>query len=184
MKEIWRKIPGTFYSASSFGRIRSDGRRIRYFLPRFGGIWCVRRTQSRIIKCSWPKDRKRYAMTSVTFENGRRKPFGVHQLIALAFIGPCPPGKEVCHNNGNNRNCRPGNIRYDTPKENHKDKQLHGTLLEGEDVATSKLTKSEVKTIRRLAGRGVVQTRLAEKFDVGPMQISRIVRRIQWKSVS
>lgn len=51
----------------------------------------------------------------------------VHQLIALTFLGPCPPGLEVCHNDGNPANNHIGNLRYDTQSENELDKVRHGT---------------------------------------------------------
>lgn len=45
----------------------------------------------------------------------------VHVLVAEAFIGPRPPGLQVCHNDGNKNNNTLSNLRYDTPKANWQD---------------------------------------------------------------
>lgn len=56
-----------------------------------------------------------------------RKLIPVHQLVALAFIGPRPDGMDVCHNNGDGQDNRPGNLRYDTRTSNNRDTVAHGT---------------------------------------------------------
>lgn len=48
----------------------------------------------------------------------------------------------------------------------------------------SKLTEDQVREIRKLAAEGMVQRRIAAKFGVGPMQISRIVNGQRWKWVT
>lgn len=67
-----------------------------------------------------------YPVVTLT-ANGTQKRFGVHQLVALAFIGPCPPGKEVRHLDGNPANRAASNLTYGTHGENMLDKALHGT---------------------------------------------------------
>lgn len=53
----------------------------------------------------------------------------VHQLVAEAFIGPRPPGTEVCHRNGDGLDNRPSNLRYGTHQENMLDRREHGTAV-------------------------------------------------------
>lgn len=48
----------------------------------------------------------------------------------------------------------------------------------------SKLTEDQVREIRKLAAEGMVQRRIAAKFGIGPMQISRIVNGTRWKWVT
>src|SRR4029077_8081835 len=48
----------------------------------------------------------------------------------------------------------------------------------------SKLSEDQVREIRKLAAEGMVQRRIAEKFGVGPMQVSRIVNGTRWKWVT
>jgi hypothetical protein len=51
----------------------------------------------------------------------------VAHLVAAAFIGPRPPGFEVCHGDGVPSNNLPENLRYDTVSANHLDRVRHGT---------------------------------------------------------
>lgn len=52
---------------------------------------------------------------------------GVHQLVALAFIGPVPEGCEVRHLDGDRANNTLANLAYGTSAENRADALLHGT---------------------------------------------------------
>ena len=58
--------------------------------------------------------------------DGSRTGYLIHRLVALAFLGPCPPGMQVCHNDGNHLNNTVTNLRYDTPGENMYDQVQHG----------------------------------------------------------
>ena len=51
---------------------------------------------------------------------------GVHQLVLLAFVGPCPEGLEVLHRDGDTHNNRLSNLKYGTRKENQADVRRHG----------------------------------------------------------
>lgn len=51
----------------------------------------------------------------------------VHRLVMAAFVGPCPDGIEVCHNNGNPADNRLSNLRYGTHSENQLDQVKHKT---------------------------------------------------------
>jgi hypothetical protein len=71
----------------------------------------------------------------------------------MVFRGPCPPGMEACHNNGDPTDNRLCNLRWDTHANNEADKIRHGTYfirarLKGERNGNSKLTEEEVRLIR------------------------------------
>jgi hypothetical protein len=56
------------------------------------------------------------------------RPLGwVHHLVLLAFRGPCPPGYERCHQDGNPSNNALGNLSYGTRRDNVLDAIRHGT---------------------------------------------------------
>lgn len=52
---------------------------------------------------------------------------GVHQLVALAFIGPCPDGQEVRHLDNVRDNNVPSNLAYGTRSDNMRDALVAGT---------------------------------------------------------
>lgn len=71
-------------------------------------------------------DSQGYALVTLSQDDQQRTRF-VHRLVALAFLGPCPPGREVRHLDGDPANCRVGNLAYGTHRENELDKRTHGT---------------------------------------------------------
>lgn len=97
------------YLVSDFGRVRS--------LPR-------NTTSGRIMKL--PPDKHGYPWVTLT-KNGKQKRRAVHQLVAEAFIGPCPEGQEVRHKDGDPANARADNLCYGTHGENMMDAVRHGT---------------------------------------------------------
>jgi DNA invertase Pin-like site-specific DNA recombinase len=50
----------------------------------------------------------------------------------------------------------------------------------GESNPNNKLSEEQIREIRKLAAEGMVQRRIAEKFGIGPMQVSRIVNGKRW----
>lgn len=108
--EEWRLIPGyERYEVSNLGRVRSlyyNGglRRVPRVLrqnPNTGGYPCVQLGQN----CTKQ----------------------VHALVALAFVGPRPPGQECRHKNGDKTDARLSNLHYGTRSQNIKDAVAHGT---------------------------------------------------------
>lgn len=117
MEEEWRSIeryPG--YEASSHGRIRSFKKRGK------GKGWFISDEPQRILH---PSDNGQGYLCVNLSSNGMSNVLRVHRLIALVFLGPCPSGKEVCHNDGNKQNNHIGNLRYDTRDMNGLDRSFH-----------------------------------------------------------
>ena len=114
---------------------------------------------------------------------GKRKAALIHVVIAETFIGPRPAGMECCHNDGNCRNNRADNLRWDTPEGNYKDRYKHGDVALGERHGWSVLNEERVMAIRkeyiprsRYASLGV----LAKKHGVGAKTVHDIVKRKTW----
>lgn len=64
---------------------------------------------------------------SVSFcVSGRQWSRLVHRLVAEAFLGPSPEGREVCHADGDPTNNDARNLRYDTRSANVLDQVIHG----------------------------------------------------------
>jgi hypothetical protein len=78
-------------------------------------------------------------------ENRRYAHKCVHQLVLMAFRGPAPSDNhEGCHNDGNARNNRLENLRWDTPSANQLDRRKHGRASRGR----SNLTDEQIALIR------------------------------------
>jgi hypothetical protein len=116
--EVWSPIPGHDYEASNLGRIRSVDRwRV---CERLGYRRWLRSYRGRILKASI--DTGGYPTVTL----GHHGQYRVHVLVMLAFVGPCPDGLEVCHNDGEHENVALSNLRYDTRKSNIEDARQHG----------------------------------------------------------
>lgn len=111
--EIWKPIPGFEgkYEASSEGRIKSLDREITR--PNRWGAETTVKWRGRILVAIENKDG--YLQTKL---GECKKPWGVHQLVAMAFHGYPPRGMTVDHIDTNKRNNRPENLEYVTAAEN------------------------------------------------------------------
>lgn len=118
--EQWRDIPGWegLYQVSDQGRVRSldrqkeyrDGR--TYFYP--GRILKLRVNQTGYLRAG-------------LYDGDKTKDCYVHRLVMWAFVGECPKGMQVCHDDGDKKNNRLKNLRYASQSDNEYDKQKHGT---------------------------------------------------------
>jgi len=90
----------------------------------------------------------------------------------------------VCHNDGNPRNNHYTNLRIDTALSNQADMLKHGTRVCGESVNTNVLSERQVYEAYELAGKGVLNIKIAEHFGVQPSAIDAIFRRRNWKHLN
>ena len=116
-----------------------------------------------------PNDRRAY-ITISRYVNGElevKKSAWIHQLVMLAFIGPCPLGLEIRHINGDSLNNQLHNMAYGTHSENMQDAVRHGTQPVGELARDAKLKEHQVLEIReRYANGGITQQQLANEYGV------------------
>jgi len=157
--ENWKELPGYEgrYEVSDEGRVRS----LKTGLLKKPTL---NEKDGRLFILLWKNSRK---------PKLRR----IHRLILETFRGPCPIGKEGCHNDGNKRNNRLTNLRWDTPKNNHADKIKHGTTNRGERCGIAKLTLKQVKKIRKDKR---LQRIIAAEYGVLQNTISRIKNGKRW----
>ena len=116
-------------------------------------------------------------------------------LVLEAFVGPCPPDMECCHNDSNCLNNSISNLRWDTHKNNIRDAVIQGRMkcnlplnrrgagtgqVRGSKVNTAKLTEESVREIRRF---GKPLKRHAKKYGVSEALISAVLKRKVWKHV-
>lgn len=172
MRERWLPIPGweSSYAVSDQGRVRSLDRVVR--LPKARGV--VSQPRSGAIM-ALGESVAGYQQVNL-YADGSAKRMLVHRLVALAFIGPCPAGMEVCHGDGDKKNNALPNLRYGTRRENAADKKAHGTAVQGK-----KLDASDAASIRTLLGQGSSQREVARRFGISQAAVSKIHLRHWWK---
>lgn len=141
--EIWKPIPDyPGYEASNLGQIRS-----------------LKNSSVTILKQSIGN---RYFQVGVA-----GKPCRVHTLVTLAFLGPRPEGLEVCHNDGDRKNNRINNLRYDTHSANMKDAASSGVM--------GTLSRSQVVEIKHRFANGESYKDLANFYGLHRTTISHII---------
>ena len=172
MIETWKPIPGYegIYSASNTGLIKSETSRQQWKSGRI--------LKNLVHKGGYLKLR--------LWKNSRYKHFLVHRLIALTFLGPCPPKHEVNHKDGNKANNFINNLEYVTPKENTNHAVRSGLFNDrkGEKSVRSKLTNKQVIEIRKKHIPYKYSTvKIAKEFNVCPSTIGSIIRYTSWSHI-
>lgn len=165
--ERWLPVAGyeDYYEVSSLGRARA----LTY--------WGRALARPRLMRGEI--DRCGYIRICLTKNRKEQKRF-LHSLVMEAFVGPCPPGLETCHDDGDSLNCRLSNLVYGTHSRNMQDRVRHGTSSRGEANGNVALTAASVLEIREALSRGVTGETLSEKYRVGRGTISRIKLRQTW----
>lgn len=168
--ERWLPVamPGyqDFYDVSDYGRVRSR-----------------RRNMIRVLRPHILHDG--YHNVALTRPVSIRKDFGIHRLVATAFIGPPPTDKhDVAHNDGVPNNNHVSNLRWATRKENMADMALHGTILQGEKNPHSKLSDVDVVNIHKLRESGLLQREIAKQYGMCQSRISYILSGRGWSHLS
>lgn len=171
MEEIWKDIPGYEgrYQVSNMGRVKSLPRVTHQKFPS-GSVYAYRRT-GKILK---PRPK---ACGHTQVQLGSDGNFLIHRLVMLAFVGPCPEGKEVCHNDNNPSNNCLSNLRYDTRHSNRVD-----LIFEGHQ-GRQKLSVTDVREIRERLSRGERVSALAKEYHVCHSTIWNIKRGVTFKCV-
>jgi len=180
MKTI-KKIPCLLgYYASSEGKILSRRKRRKMKGVR-GGTVAYIGGKYREIK---QKNDNKYLRVGLV-KDGKQRLYSVHRLILETFTEKCPKGMQACHNDGNSKNNDIVNLRWDTPKNNQKDRIIHNTTNEGEKIGTSKLTEKQVRIIKHALSYSIKGTakQLAKMCCVDRNTIGRINTNITWKHI-
>lgn len=112
----------------------------------------------------------------------------VHRLVLEAFVGPCPDKHEGCHYDGNPDNNVLENLRWDTRKENARDRERHNRTLRGERHPLSVVTEEDVRRIRKMDMEGDLKRSrivelICEEKKCYPKTVWNIIYRKTWKHV-
>jgi len=117
--EQWRDVPGWegLYQVSDLGRVRSLQRTI---------VYSNGDTHTVLGRVRKPNGNGHGYLTVSLYRRNSEVRRYIHRLVLEAFVGPCPPGQEACHGNGNPADNRLSNLRWDTRMENVRDTARHG----------------------------------------------------------
>lgn len=164
-------FPG--YSATEVGRIFSHRRGKRLPGQHGGKGSYIDPSYMRELRGSISP--KGYRNVGIRVGEGRSRPVGVHQLVADAFLGPCPPGMEVRHLDGCHTNNAVSNLAYGTPRDNAKDRQRHGRYHGGSRHHGAKLTREQVHELLQRRAQGAKVRELANQFAVSVSTVEAIL---------
>lgn len=171
-KERWLPVGGfENYEVSSFGRVR---RAVQSAGARAGHV----------LKPS--ADRSGYARVALC-ANGIVKHRHVHVLVARAFLGKRPSDHEINHMDFNTMNAALVNLEYVSHLDNVRHTVRAGRLRlprnSAGDQANAKLTRDNVREIRRRYAAGEKPRFIARDFGIRADSINRIASGRSWKSV-
>lgn len=203
IKEEWKSVVGfPDYEVSNYGRIKSLIRfkertcphTNRKYLGKYGG-----KILEQGIGWSKRNPNNRYPMfLFVTLcMNNKKYSKTIHRMVLEAFIGPCPSNMEGCHNDGSPLNNRLENLRWDTKRNNHLDRNKHGTMggfkkgenhpskgyICGSQMNHSKLNEKLVKYIREQEYYKGLYVALSNKFGISKSTITDVISRRTWKHI-
>ena len=181
--EIWKAIPEfPGYEVSNQGRVRSYWSQQSIY-GNAGRVVGIKPILSSIpIRILCPSTSKNRLSVTLCRDNKHFYRL-VYRLVLEVFVGPCPPGLECRHLDGNPTNNFLGNLCWGTHSENMLDRTRHGTNWNnrGMKCPTAKLTDSQVLEIRHLAHQGITQKKIGEIFDIDQSHVSHIVNFLCWQ---
>lgn len=106
---------------------------------------------------------------------GRKVITFVHQIVAAAFLGPCPAGHNVNHKDEVKLNNHLENLEYLTNEENAR--QAHRNrvaYVRGESHGRAKYSDEEAMNVIRLLRQGYPNGKIVEMLGIGRSAVSYI----------
>lgn len=126
----------------------------------------------------------KYFYVSIKSDNGKRTTKRVHRLVCLAFWGiPNDEKDTVSHLDGNWRNNKPHNLRWESLSDNHNRKKEHGTDDIGVKNSRSSIGLGTLRKIRKLLSLGILtQKEIGAKFGLSRLFITKIKNGHRYKN--
>ena len=156
MIEEWRSVIGFIgcYEVSRGGRIRNAAGHVLIGGP----------------------DKDGYR-THVLCKSGKKFSVREHQVVATAFLGPCPPGLEPNHKDGHKDNNAVSNLEYNTKQQNilHSRRVLGRCV--GERHGCAKLSNETADEVRREFDSGLPRKEIAARHGCSLALVKKIGSR-------
>ena len=109
------------------------------------------------------------------------KNYYAHRYAWTLEYGEIPQDMVVRHTCDNPLCCNLEHLVLGTRKQNSQDMVRRGRSSKGAKNGMSRLTEDDVRAIRLKVAQGASQASVAREYSLGPMQVSRIVRRLRWE---
>jgi len=176
LTEVWNPVVGYegLYEISNTGLVRSLD---RYFVLNSGKRY---KRKGKILRFNVKTGKRPYLRVKLCKDN-KATLLLVSRLVLEAFVSVPKPGEQACHIDGDVRNNKLSNLRWDTSKGNHADRKFHGTWPAGANNGRAMLTEVDVSIIRRSEES---RQSLSVKYGISSKYISNIRSRITWKHVA
>lgn len=141
-----------------------------YEVSQHGQVRDVRSDKKR----RWEVNSANYPQIKLYGDDGSETWMRIHEMVAHAFIGPCPPEHEINHEGGNKMRPHAAELMYRTKQENHEHAKLTGLVRR-----SNPLTLEDKEQIRSLCLDGKTVRYAAGRFDVNPTTIRSIYKKLR-----
>jgi len=126
--------------------------------------------------------RNGYTMCSLRIKNSTYYVTGVHRLVLLAFKGIPKEGYTASHINGDRKDNRLENLKWESQNDNLKRKIQHGTHDRGSNNSRALLSRKQIEKIRLLLSEGKhTHDKIGKMFGVSRAFISKVKGGYRYK---
>lgn len=108
----------------------------------------------------------------------------LHRIVLETFVGPCPPGMECRHLDGDPSNNRLSNLAWGTRLENSSDTVRHGRSMRGHKHHRVKLSEDIVRSIMSASLSGMTRKDIVATFGVNYANVHAILYGVSWSHVT
>ena len=150
-----------------------------YRVSNFGNVFSIKRD-----KTLSPADNTHGYLRVSLSKNGEVKHKSIHSLVAREFIGCCPVGFNINHIDGDKTNNCVDNLEYVSYSDNNLHAYNNGLAKSGESHYNSKLTDSEVNSIKIRLSNGDKIGDVARDFSVSRETVSAIKHGRNWRHLT
>ena len=117
-------------------------------------------------------------------KKGERTYHYAHRLSYEMHTGLPSKGKHVLHKCDHPWCVNPDHLFIGTSHDNHMDQKQKNRHLAGQKNGNAKISEQDVREIKALASVGMAQHKIADRYGVCQMQVSRIVRGTRWSHMT
>jgi len=152
---------------------------INYYAGDDGNIYSNFGKGFKKLKASIQSTGKYYQLSII--KNRTRKHYRVHRLVCEAFHGIPKEGMTCSHLDGNWRNNKPDNLKWETYSENLERKKEHGTDDVGYKNSRARIDKCTLDNIRFLLSEGLGPTEIGKRLNLPRLFIQKIKSGYRYK---